>query len=148
MSALGLICLYKRRLLPSFASQNPPPSRKEALFIAFFFDVAFAVSYDEAREVARVERYQWVEIMPLAEGGFIGCDRDTKDYNSQNKSPNFKHPHESEYQHTHKLKRVSELVILLSEVRYCYECHIEYHVGTEPTYAHSKITEQKRADDR
>ena len=80
MSALGFIIANKRKLLPSFASQNPPLS--EALFIAFFFDVAFAVSYDEAREVARVERYQGVEIMPFTEGGFVGCDRGAKDYNS------------------------------------------------------------------
>ena len=84
--------------------------------------------------------------MKLTRDGGIRCNENAeKDYPCA-KAPDAEAKGEGEYHHSHKLERVTQLVILLGEVCYRDERHIENYVLGKPADADGKVAENQSAD--
>ena len=97
-------------------------------FLFFLFKIILFVPYEQAREGAAVEGNEGIEVMALARDGGVRGNESAKQKDSCAEAPNAKAEGEGEYHHSHKFEGVAELVVLLGEVCYRNESHIENNV--------------------
>ena len=133
------------RVLYAMALFSPLPFMRCGFSVA---EVVLFASDDKPCEVTGVEGNKGVKVTALACYGLDSGYKEAEEHKPQDEAVNIQNPGKSEYHHSHKLKGVAKLVILLGEVGDSHESHIKNHVLAQPPYADGEIAENKRADDR
>lgn len=118
--------------MPFLFTQNDSSRRHNLLLFSYILHLLLKILFSRAEEdffhYGGAEWHEGVEVMKSSKDGVIGADCDGEDENSEGKAPNAEEIDECEGEHTHKFEGVAELVVLLGEVCYGDESHIEYHV--------------------
>lgn len=98
-------------------------------------------SEKQVEESLGIEGNERIKIASRAAHGTVGSEQDGKDEKAYAKAPYAEEINQEEHNDSHVLEGVTELRVLLSEIRYRDERHIENYVLTKPAYAYGVIAE-------